>query len=66
MSASTTMEVRRLFAAMVDAVVTEKVRRQDDCKTCGGAGEIDATLGGEPFCDPHAPCPDCQQWDWEL
>jgi hypothetical protein len=29
------------------------------CQTCNGTGEIDETLGGEPFSNPHATCPDC-------
>lgn len=31
----------------------------EDCETCDGTGEIDLTLGGEGFSDPHCPCPDC-------
>lgn len=29
------------------------------CSTCAGTGEVDETLGGEHFSNPHAPCPDC-------
>lgn len=31
-----------------------------DCPTCQGTGEIDETLGGDPYRDPHAICPDCE------
>lgn len=30
------------------------------CDTCEGSGEIDETLGGEYFSNPHAKCPDCE------
>jgi len=30
------------------------------CDTCEGSGEIDETLGGEYFNNPHAKCPDCE------
>lgn len=29
------------------------------CDTCHDTGEIDETLGGEPFSNPHTVCPDC-------
>ena len=29
------------------------------CETCEGFGYIDETLGGEPFSNPKAKCPDC-------
>jgi hypothetical protein len=29
------------------------------CTTCRGIGYVDETLGGEPFSNSEAPCPDC-------
>lgn len=34
------------------------------CETCEGLGTVDETLGGEPFSNPKAPCPDCGGQGW--
>lgn len=54
------MQARNRLGA-VRAAITRVGRRlaAPDCGTCGGTGEIDETLGGEPTSDQHAPCPDC-------
>ena len=30
-----------------------------ECETCKGQGTVDERLGGEPFSDSYAECPDC-------
>lgn len=30
-----------------------------ECECCRGIGTVDERLGGEPFSNPEATCPDC-------
>lgn len=47
------------FAEWTQDIAQSIAPKTQHCETCGGTGEIDETLGGESFSDPHAKCPDC-------